>query len=523
MISTKQPFPPNYQRAMRFSHIFSSLSALAALSVVLASDVIDITGSSWDSVVVPEDLMLVEFFAPWCGHCKALAPHYEEAATGLKDKGIKIGKVNCVDEADFCQTNGIQGYPTLRVYRKGEFTEYTGPRKADGIMAYMTKQSLPAVTDVTPANFDDFKHADRIVALAYLPSSTDAPAAEFSAAANKLREKYLFGTTTDKDLIAKAGVTPPAIVLYRTFDEAVTEFPYPVPSASEKDIESWISDLSIPVIDEVTAENYQQYAQTGKPLAFLFLDPSDAKHDEHVTAFKPIAAKYKGKVNFVWINAIQFGDHAKALNLNEPKWPSFAIQDLATQMKYPFDQELEATPSAIDDLVQKYVDGKIEPTLKSQPIPASQDESVFDLVGKQFDEVVFDDNKDVFVEFYATWCGHCKRLKPTWDSLGDRYADLKDRITIAKMEATENDLPPSVDFRVAGFPTLKFKKAGTRDFIDYDGDRSLESLIAFVEENANNKLDVKPKASNETLETQEPAQEEIHVEHHESHDHHDEL
>ena len=46
-----------------------------------------------------------------CGHCKALAPHYEEAATTLKEKGIKLAKVNCVDEADFCQSNGVQGYP----------------------------------------------------------------------------------------------------------------------------------------------------------------------------------------------------------------------------------------------------------------------------------------------------------------------------------------------------------------------------------------------------------------------------
>ncbi len=61
----------------------------------------------------------------------------------------------------------------------------------------------------------------------------------------------------------------------------------------------------------------------------------------------------------------------------------------------------------------------------------------------------------------------------------------------AKMEATENDLPPSVPFRVSGFPTLKFKPAGTLDFIDYDGDRALESLIAFVEEQAKNPLDPK--------------------------------
>lgn len=68
------------------------------------------------------------------------------------------------------------------------------------------------------------------------------------------------------------------------------------------------------------------------------------------------------------------------------------------------------------------------------------------------------------------------------------------------MDATENDLPPSVPFRVGGFPTLKFKPAGSRDFIDYDGDRSLESLIAFVEEKSKN--DVKPKVEAPEEETQ---------------------
>lgn len=60
----------------------------------------------------------------------------------------------------------------------------------------------------------------------------------------------------------------------------------------------------------------------------------------------------------------------------------------------------------------------------------------------------------------------------------------------AKMEAQENDLPPSVPFRVAGFPTIKFKPAGSREFIDYDGDRTLESLVAFVEEHAKNSLEL---------------------------------
>ena len=53
--------------------------------------------------------MLIPYYR--CGHCKALAPHYEEAATALKDKDIKIAKVDCVDQPDLCQSFGVQGYP----------------------------------------------------------------------------------------------------------------------------------------------------------------------------------------------------------------------------------------------------------------------------------------------------------------------------------------------------------------------------------------------------------------------------
>ncbi|TFK55920.1 protein disulfide isomerase [Heliocybe sulcata] len=477
---------------MRFQSLVTTASVLAFAGLAAAegaSDVIDLNPSNFETLVNPEGLMLVEFFAPWCGHCKALAPEYEVAATALKEKDIKIAKVNCVDEADLCQAHGVQGYPTLKVFRNGEPSDYTGPRKADGIISYMTKQSLPAVTEVTATNHEDFKKADRVVVVLYASSTSAAPVPEFSATANKHRDDFLFGLSTDDSVIETVGLSPPAIVVYRQFDEPQTEYPYPVASATVKDLEEWIKELAVPIIDEVGAENYQTYAQSGKPLAYLFLDPTVQTKQEHIDAIRPIAALHKGKINFVWIDAIKFGDHARALNLPEQKWPAFVIQDLTKQLKYPLDQAEEFSAEAVGDWVEKYVSGDLQPQLKSQPVPEAQDEPVYTLVGKEFDEVVFDDSKDVFVEFYASWCGHCKRLKPIWDTLGEKFAEIKDRIVIAKMEATENDLPPSVPFRISGFPTLKFKPAGSKEFLDYDGDRSLESLVAFVEEHAKNPLD----------------------------------
>jgi protein disulfide-isomerase A1 len=77
-------------------------------------------------------LTIATVFAPWCGHCKALAPEYETAATQLTEKNIPLAKVDCTEQADLCQEYGVEGYPTLKVFRGPDnVAAYSGARKAD--------------------------------------------------------------------------------------------------------------------------------------------------------------------------------------------------------------------------------------------------------------------------------------------------------------------------------------------------------------------------------------------------------
>lgn len=85
---------------------------------------------------VKKGIWLVEFYAPWCGHCKNLAPEYEKAAKALKG----IANIAAVDATKEQVDVQIQGYPTLKFYVEGKVTDYDGPRTADGIVDFVLRK-----------------------------------------------------------------------------------------------------------------------------------------------------------------------------------------------------------------------------------------------------------------------------------------------------------------------------------------------------------------------------------------------
>jgi len=76
--------------------------------------------SNFDSLVLgSKDIWLVEFYAPWCGHCKKLEPEWNDAASKLKGT-VKLGKVDATVETSLASRFGVKGYPTIKVFDYGE-------------------------------------------------------------------------------------------------------------------------------------------------------------------------------------------------------------------------------------------------------------------------------------------------------------------------------------------------------------------------------------------------------------------
>ncbi|CAI9768919.1 unnamed protein product [Fraxinus pennsylvanica] len=126
------------------------------------------------------------------------------------------------------------------------------------------------------------------------------------------------------------------------------------------------------------------------------------------------------------------------------------------------------------EALTEFVNSEAGTNVKIAVIPSS----VVVLSPDNFDEIVLDETKDVLVEFYAPWCGHCKSLAPIYEKLATAFK-LEDDVVIANMDADKyKDIAEK--YGVSGFPTLKFFPKNNKAGEDYDGGRDLDEFVSFI-------------------------------------------
>ncbi|KOX74172.1 Protein disulfide-isomerase A3 [Melipona quadrifasciata] len=428
---------------------FTFLFLISTIVLAEEKDVLELTDDSFRHEINQLENTLVMFYAPWCGHCKRLKPEYAKAAEMLlgNDPPITLAKVDCTESGkEICNKYSINGYPTLKIYSRGDFVnDYNGPREAAGIAKYMKAQVGPASKELQRESYlKSFLDTDEISVVGFFEKEDSPLAISYHAVSKKLKEKIRFAHTTAKSLLEKEGHKN-VIVLYR---------PKILQNKFEPNMVEY--DESMGDILEFINKNYFGIA--------------GVRTRDNAAEFKnPLVVAYY---------AVDYVKNPKGTNY----WRNRIIK---VAKDFP---NLNFAISSKDDFQHELNDFGIDFVKGDKPVILARNNNTGNVkvaVARNFDEVVTNNDKDTLIEFYAPWCGHCKKLAPIYDELGEKLVD--EDVEIVKFDATANDVP--APYEVRGFPTLYWAPKNSKNSpVKYEGGRELDDFIKYIAKHATNEL-----------------------------------
>lgn len=432
-----------------------------------------------------------------------------------------IAKVDATAERALGERFGVRGYPTLKWFIDGkEAAPYEGGRSAKDIVAWVIKRSGPATKPL--ASVEELEEltskAGNPLVVAYVSADeAGAPVvpAAFESVALKA-DSAEFYTTTDAALAEKLGLKEAgsSFAVVRRYPNESVEIAvnegHPT-FADVADVEA--ADVVDALTSFVAAEVLPAYLEFNRETAprifsgdysqqVLVLAPGAAfeaggRGDQLLRAAAP---KLRGS-KVVLVAAPAGGEGTNSLfdyfgveeTISEPIAIGYDTK-LTRKYRFPLSAELEA--EALVEFARSVKEGTAERLLKSAPAPEEPLENGVRVVtGNTFDEIVKDPTRDVLLEVYAPWCGHCKSLAPHYEKLAARFEGV-DSVVIAKMDGTKNE---HADVSIQGFPTIFFfpaAKAGESEAPEpsiYNGGRTYKDLLKYVKDNANTEFTLPKK------------------------------
>ncbi|XP_069072345.1 protein disulfide-isomerase A4 isoform X2 [Pleurodeles waltl] len=546
-----------------------------------------LTDANFDTFTTDKDTVLLEFYAPWCGHCKQFAPEYEKIAQTLKanDPPIPVAKIDATVATAVAGRFDVSGYPTIKILKKGQPVDYEGARTEEAIVAKVKEVSHPDWTPppevtmvLTKDNFDEvvndadiilvefyapcclvvgvdtaknwhlnmrkllrssvnaphpflwqrwtpqlrassqpgivdymieqsgppskqiqatkqvqefLKDGDDVIIIGVFDGENDKAYQQYQDAANNLREDYKFHHTFSSEIMNFLKVAAGKLVVmqpekFQSKYEPKMHTLDVKDTTAESDIKEHVTKHALPLVGHrKTSNDAKRY--TKRPLVTVYYTV-DFSFDYRVATqywrSKVLeVAKDFPEYTFAIANEEDYSSELNDLGLSDSgEEVNVGLLD-ASGKKYAMEPE-EFDSDVLREFILLFKKGKLTPIVKSQPVPKNNKAPVKVVVGKTFDQIVMDPKKDVLLEFYAPWCGHCKSLEPIYTDLAKKYKN-EESLIIAKMDATANDIPND-RYKAEGFPTIYFAPRNKKENpIKFEGgQRDLETLSKFVEEHA---------------------------------------
>eukprot|EP01112_Ceratiomyxa_fruticulosa_P001598 TRINITY_DN1177_c0_g1_i1.p1 TRINITY_DN1177_c0_g1~~TRINITY_DN1177_c0_g1_i1.p1 ORF type:complete len:661 (+),score=171.85 TRINITY_DN1177_c0_g1_i1:78-2060(+) len=390
--------------------------------------------NNFDDFLSKNPKTLVMFYAPWCGHCKAFKPAFQEAAATVKKAGNgALAAVNCDEDGSLCRKYGVDGYPTILYFKNGQKEgEFQGGRTADGVAGFMQdpegniaagKATKPTEPDwskeetakdiafLTTENFDKYmsEHSS-VLTMFYAPwcghCKKFKPALEKGAtelAKNENKRGYIAAVNCDdqKSLCAQYNVgSYPTLKYFKDGKVEIEEYTNP------RTFDGIMSFMKAP----------------GKPFEEEVKEKEEKKEKDEVKDKKEKKEKKEKK-------------QKKEKKVSKDVW------------EHPGSEHVMYLGDDLSDHLQK--------------------------------------NSDVLVMFYAPWCGHCKAMKADYARAAQKLTKQGHPGLYVAVDCTVHTSLCSSE-GVKSYPTIKYFHQG-KESPDKPAGRTFDQLVSFMTEKVGHK------------------------------------
>ncbi|KAF9399273.1 hypothetical protein BGX21_006521 [Mortierella sp. AD011] len=296
---------------------------------------------------------MVEYYAPWCGHCKALAPVYEKVAKELRGK-VNVAKVDCPANEVICRSQQVRGYPTIKLHQYGQATVFQKARDLETLVDFAIGGTKPSITSINNADIATIKASGEVFFVLFYDPKTNEGKEAATKTISKLSQIYYqqfkFYVTGDSQASSAFSVTNmPALLVLK--DERHYQF-----TGSLSDVnaaKAWVEQVKEPIVTAITNANSAfVFSSPGWVLLGLFDPSKKSTNAARITLVETAHAYKKGLANgerslidsypirfamldgTKWTNYLKNALHVEVLNL-----PVIVAVSSAKEAFYPHDSD----------------------------------------------------------------------------------------------------------------------------------------------------------------------------------------
>lgn len=433
-------------------------------------NVIVLTSSNFDQALKVYPKLLVEFYAPWCDHCKQLAPEYSKAAALLKTKKIPLAKIDGSEFRELVDLYKVKGYPTLIYFLEGNPTDYTGIRTAEGIVDWMSERQTSKIIKLTASSeISNLLSAKKLTAI-FFGKLTNSERSIFEFASLNVKDCIFYETDLTQHAEA-AQVDQPKIIVVENGTKHVYDKDY-----STLELVKFIEKLKPAKVHKFTDQTAKMIFDY-QSSTFFFLSSVETL-ELHQSNLQSLAAMYKDLFIFTTCDLNSKGNGEKlsdALGIQPENQPVAIIVDFQDAFnKY---QTTDLSFDSLQQFIENYKNKALKPYYKSAPLPLSEYEnSVKIIVGLNYHETINDPNNVVVVLYYTPDHPKCAEFLPKYERLAKETRKWEN-LVVAKFDLSKNEVE---DLKIKMIPHVKVFTQENKNGIIYTGQFIKSDLKDFL-------------------------------------------